>query len=116
MNTTQIKRVTFPSGIYFVRTDKDVINSLFEDKQTASGTFKRFKRGVMFYDMQKNPLFYLVCNKYGERFFVSCGKHNGKTFYMHALTNTTEKLLGFDTMKYSDEAYFARSIGTDFDF
>lgn len=110
-------RITFPSGHFYVPNEKGVTDSLFEGTTTASGVFKPRSNGVMFFDLNKTPIFFLVCNTHNEHFFVSVGVHEGKVFYQHALCEWAEKLLGFDSMGYLGQSNFtttlARRLGYD---
>lgn len=92
--------IVLPSGAFYGKNKKAIIESLFRPGGTASGTFKRLKNGIMFKNMQGRPVFFLVDNAYNEQFFVSCGYHEetGKTYYMHGLCSVTEKhIFGTET-------------------
>lgn len=62
----------------------------------VDGSFKKRKRGIMFYDKDNSPKAFLVANTYGERFFVSATIQNGKVWYNYAMTDHSAQFLGFD--------------------
>ena len=105
-----MKKIQFPSGSYFVEK-KNVTSTLFESGGTASGYFHKLpKRGIRFYNMQDEPILFLVNNKHGERFFVSCYMFGKDMYYMNAVSTTTEKMLGLDSISYSEGIDLANDI------
>lgn len=89
------ENITFPSGVWFAPSSRNLVSSLFAPGGTASGTYKLRKGGIMFYCGNGDPWFFLVANRHGERFFVSCGKQSdGRTVYFHALSTLDEEALG----------------------
>ena len=103
--------VTFPSGVWFAPSDSALVESLFSPSGTASGTYKQHKDGVMFYRGNGNPWFFLVANRYNERFFVSCYKRetDGRTVYMFAMDSATQSILGLGK-SYREDHELAESI------
>lgn len=89
------KRITFPSGVWFAESLEALTESLFSPGGTASGWYQKRKRGILFRRGNGDPWFFLVANRHGERFFVSCGtQSDGRTVYFHALSSLDEKVLG----------------------
>lgn len=87
-------------NLRFARNGKAVVETLFQAGGTASGTFKKSKRKIQFYDLQGKPWFALIENKYGETFFVSTGVlRDGRIFYLHALDSSTEEQIGITSYK-----------------
>ena len=108
MNVQKI--VGFPSGAWFAPSLSALASSLFQSGGTASGFFKVRKHGVLFCRGNGNPWFFLVANKHGERFFVSCGRQSdGRTVYMHALTSRDCETLGIPE-KMAESSALAESI------
>ena len=93
-------------------TRKKLIDTLFNpiDGKTASGFYNNRANGILFSKPCGNPWFFIVANKWGERFFVSCGQVNGRTVYMNSLSTKDEELLGIHALKYSQKGELAESI------
>lgn len=108
MTTTQ-KDAVLKIGNASFTTKRGMTETLFTpiDGKTAAGFYQKRKRGILFSRPSGEPWFFLVANKWGERFFISCGQVNGKTFYMHAMSGRDESLLGIDGMKYSERQNLA---------
>ena len=91
------KLITFPNGSCYVRSNRELVNSLFNpiNGQTASGTFKVLSNGIRFYKANGEPFLFLVANKHAERFFVSCSlQPDGQIRYQHSISSIDEKTLG----------------------
>lgn len=97
-------------------TKEKLIDTLFEPiyGKTAAGFYKKRARGILFSRPNGEPWFFLVANKWGERFFVSCGQLNGRFFYMHDLSHRDEEALGIEKLKYSQKGELAQSIWNSF--
>lgn len=79
--------------------------------EVADGCYRVFPHGITFYANNDAPRVHLVANRYGERFFVSCGHDSsGAMIYMHGLSSVDEKFLGIDNWKYSEQIDLAESI------
>ena len=98
-------------------TAGDFIETLFSpiNGKTAAGFYAKKKNGILFHKPDGSPWFFLVANKHGERFFVSCGTANNRLFYMNALCSSDEKQLGIEGMKYSEEIALAERIWEEFE-
>jgi len=108
MNVQKI--VGFPSGAWFAPSLSALASSLFQSGGTASGFFKVRKHGVLFHHGNGEPFVFLVANKHGERFFVSCGRQSdGRTVYLHALTSRDREVFGIPE-KMFDAGALAESI------
>ena len=91
------KLITFPNGSCYVRSNRELVNSLFNsiNGQTASGTFKVLSNGIRFYKANGEPFLFLVANKHSERFFVSCSRRpDGRIQYQYSTSSSDEKTLG----------------------
>ena len=91
------KLITFPNGSCYVRSNRELLNSLFApiNGQTASGMFKILSNGIRFYKANGEPFLFLVVNEHSERFFVSCSRQsNGRIYYNYSTSSTDEKTLG----------------------
>ena len=91
------KLITFPNGSCYVRSNRELVNSLFTpiNGQTASGTFKVLSNGIRFYKANGEPFLFLVANKHSERFFVSCSRQpDGRIRYQYSTSSIDEKTLG----------------------
>lgn len=89
-----------------------MLETLFQpiDGRTAAGFYKKRSAGVLFSRPSGEPWFFLVANKWGERFFVSCGQVNGRTVFMHSMSERDEQAVGIDGLKYSEKGELAESI------
>ena len=95
--------ITF-NGLQFAKNSDELVSSLFNAGGTASGIYKQSKNGTKLY-MPNGELFaYVIHNSRQGYFAVSAGMNNGKPFYMHALSSSAEKYLGFDTVRYSEQS------------
>jgi len=88
------------NGKQYAANDKEFTASLFNSGGTAYGFYKKRANGVLLMDMQKNPFAFVVNNRHNEQFFVSCGTHEGRIFYMHSTTAQAEEILGLDKLGY----------------
>ena len=106
--------IQFPSGLYFVKGHRALAETVFRKGGTASGYYQARKNGVLFSRPNGEPWFFLVINRYGERFFVSCGtRSDGCTVYFHALSsNDTETL--FPRLSYGERHAIARELAQSF--
>ena len=82
---------------YFVRKNSQITDTLFLPGGTASGTFKVTAAGILFSNLQGEPFAFLVANRHGERFFVSCSRSEpdgGRIRYLFSTMTCDEKYLG----------------------
>jgi len=49
------------NGHLFAENKKEITDSLFHKGGTSSGYIKRYKRKIIFYDLQDNPIAYVNC-------------------------------------------------------
>lgn len=83
----------------------DISFAPFRNPTEGIGTYKKRKRGVIFFDQEGDPFVFLVANPGHFQFFVTAYKHGEKIYYMHALTSSAEKMLGFTgLMQERDQA------------
>lgn len=94
----------------FAENEKEATDSLFHENGTASGYAKRYKRKIMFYDIQKNPVG--VLNTQGV--IGSARKlDNGKIWYSYGdpfftvgLTYEQKHAIKYDLMVRKDTTGF----------
>ena len=95
------------NGLKFARNSAEMVSTLFQSNGTAYGTYKRTKRGTKLYRANGELFAYIVHNPKQGYFAVSAGiNSDGKPFYMHALTESDEKLLGFNAIPYGQQSAF----------
>lgn len=95
----------------FARTPALLTESLFNAGGTASGMFRVRKGGILFLSGKGEPFAFLVANRHGERFFVSCSRHdNGKIVYAFGLGSGDESALGLSGMGYSAQGAEASRV------
>lgn len=88
-------------SVYFVKSGKALVDTLFQTKGTASGTYKIQKSGVLFMKPTGEPFAFLVANRHNERFFVTCSRQaDCRIRYMHSLCDTGQTLLGLSGVTY----------------
>jgi len=96
---------------YFVRTSALLTDSLFNKGGTASGTFKIRKNGILFCKPNGDPFAFLVINKFGERFFVTCSKQpDGRIRYMFGLCELDKAALGLASLGFTAERNEAERV------
>jgi len=102
--------LTVSDSAFFVSSTKLLVETLFQSTRTASGVFKLRKNGVLFLGGDGNPFAFLVANRFGERFFVSCRKNEfGKGIrYLFSIMDSDEKRLGMPESKREQYAIAAR--------
>lgn len=89
------------NGKQYAASDKEFTASLFKPNGTAYGYYKARKNGVLLMDMQKEPFAFVVNNRHGEQFFVSCLKReDGRIVYFHSTTERANQVLGLDKLGY----------------
>jgi hypothetical protein len=103
--------VEFPNGSKYIPKNKGA-EKMFAG-HGISGTYKKVKYGVRFCDAENNPFLFLVCNKDGERFFVSCSSQLGKVWYMYSTSESTEKKVGLDSLSYMEKSELAKRIAKE---
>ena len=106
------KLITFPNGSCYVRSKRELVNSLFNpiNGQTASGIYKILSNGIRFHKANGEPFLFLVANKHAERFFVSCSRQpDGQIRYQYSTSSIDEKTLGLPE-SYMERYDLASSI------
>ena len=100
---------------FFVSSPKLLVESLFQSPQTASGIFKVRKNGILFLGGDGTPFAFLVANRFGERFFVSCSKNeNPKGIrYLYSLMDSDKLKLGLNGIGYKNELEIASRVWDD---
>ena len=99
------------NGKLYAANDKEFISTLFQTGGTAYGYYKVKKNGILLMDMQKIPFAFVVNNKHGEQFFVSCIKQeDGRIRYFYSTTGRDETILGLDKLGYMAGLELARNV------
>jgi hypothetical protein len=84
----------------FARTSALLTASLFHKGGTANGTYKVRKNGILFLNAKGEPFAFLVANRHGERFFVSCCTEGNGIRYGYGLADWDKALLGLSGYAY----------------
>ena len=107
--------LTLSDSAFFVSSAKLLVESLFKSPRTASGIFKVRKNGILFLGGDGNPFAFLVANRFGERFFVSCSKNeNPKGIrYLYSLMDSDKLKLGLNGLGYMNELEVASRVWDD---
>lgn len=91
------------NGKKYALNDAEFVDTLFDADGTANGFYKRVRNGVKLYDMRHNLEAFIVANPRQGYFVVSASKHGKRELYMHGLCSLTEKWLGVQDLKMSQE-------------
>jgi len=100
---------------FFVKSSKEVVDTLFAGPKTATGTFQIKKNGVLFFDLTGVSRVFLCANDPLNPFFVSCSQvidKNGRKRirYMQTLCALDELFLDVRGFSYTEERYLASAI------
>lgn len=100
--------------IFFVSKKTEVVDSLFEGPTTAAGTFKVRSNGIVFCDLKDEPHSFLVANRHGERFFVSCSWYYSagrrRLHYSLGVSQRSMKMLGIEELSFIEQMELAASL------
>jgi hypothetical protein len=99
--------------VFFVPNKKQIVESLFKGPNTASGTYKVRKGGILFFDPQDTPRVFLVAHSNTEPFFVTCCRHSlqsNRLRYMHAVCSLDRGFFGIKGLSYMQEMDLAASL------
>jgi hypothetical protein len=105
-----MKNIITINGAKFARNDSAFAETLFDSNGTACGLYKVRKRGIEFLKPCGELFAFLVANKYGERFFVSAHKVDGKKRYMYSTSSEAEKLLNLSELGSFAKTELAREV------
>jgi hypothetical protein len=99
-----MKTLEITSGIYFCNKSASATATLFNpiNGRTASGTFKKLKNQIRFFDLSGKLFASLVKNKHGEILLVSATNTEKGCLYSFALCTADEKTLGLSGLSYSE--------------
>ena len=86
------------NNIQFIKLSKNSNETTLVDNN-AQFFYKATKKGVKFFDKDKNIFAYLAAHE-GTPFFVSASDYDGKTRYMYSTTKATEKMLGLENLTF----------------
>lgn len=98
--------------IYFCNTTAAATETLFKpiNGRTASGTFKKLKNQVRFFDLSGKLFAALVKNRHDEILLVSATDKEKGILYSFALTTPDEKRLGFSGLSYIQETELVENL------
>jgi hypothetical protein len=98
--------------IYFCNKSTSAMETLFQpiNGRTASGTFKKLKNQIRFFDLSGKLFASVVKNSIGEILLISTTKTEKGIFYSYALTSSDQKTLGIDKMTYSEEKQLGEKL------
>jgi hypothetical protein len=107
-----MKTLHFTPYIYFCDNAAAATKTLFRpiNGRTASGTFKKLKNQVRFFDLSGNLFASLVKNKHGETLLVSSTNTEQGVFYSFALCTDDEERLGISKLSYSEETELVKNL------
>lgn len=86
------------NNIQFIKLSKNSNEDTLAEND-AQFFYKATKKGVKFFDKDKNIFAYLAVHDHTP-FFVTASDYNGKTRYMNSTTKTTEKMLGLENLTF----------------
>jgi len=99
------------NGRLFVANDAAMIETLFQGGSTASGYFKKYKRGIELRDMQGEPFAFLCANSASAPFWVSAYKTSaGKSRYSYGFAEVDAARLGLDVMQHAATMENAKQV------
>ncbi len=101
-----------PTGQYFVPESK-LVDTLFDKKGTAAGTFKVRRARINFCDLKGDVFASLLCGKGQAGFFVSSKMMQGKLIYSNGLCSKDAERLGVSSLSYAEEISLSRDIKTE---
>lgn len=92
------------NGKKYAKSDKEFTKSLFQRDGTANGYYKRLKRGIKLYNIQRELIAFIKAPSNGDNaFVVSASIKEGKPRYMFALSGLEARYLGTDNLTYMQE-------------
>lgn len=89
------------AGKKYAKSNKELVDSLFQRDGTANGFYKTVKNGIKLYRIIEGGK-ELEAFIHKESFVVTAYTCNGKSRYMHSTSSITAVWLGIDSMSYSD--------------
>lgn len=92
-------------SLKFARSASALVDTLFAPGGTASGMFKLRKHSVLFRRPDGEAFACLIANPGQSKFFVTAFKlADGVTRYSYGLTDESKRLLGLESLTYSQQA------------
>ena len=112
-NNKGIEMLTF-NGKTYAKSDKEFTESLFKpvNGMTCNGFYRKVKGGIKLF-RQNWVIDAFIVDRQNEKFVVSAGMHNGKTFYMFGLNSNAESWLGLSDKGMADTYSAIASITID---
>ncbi len=83
------------NGKKYAKNDDEFTSSLFDAGGTCSGFYKRTKNGIRLFNMQREPMAFIVLHE-PLKFIVTMFKFEEKIRFMFSMSTSTAKFLGFD--------------------
>jgi hypothetical protein len=107
-----MKTLHFTPQVYFCNNAAAATETLFQpiNGRTASGTFKKLKNQVRFFDLSGKLFAALVKNRHNETLLVSAADTDNGVLYSFALSNSDKKRLGLSEFSYSQEKEFEEKL------
>jgi len=98
-----MKTLNITPEIYLCNTAVKATETLFRpiNGRTASGTFKKLKNQIRFFDLSGKLFAALVKNRHDEIMLVTAADTGKGIFYSFALSTADEKRLGLSELSYS---------------
>jgi hypothetical protein len=87
----------------FAKNDAEFAESLFVAGGTCVGFYKRTAKGVYLYTMQRELIGFMKSDSRFTGLVTAFKTDSGRTRYMFSACSTLEKLVGFDTLRYSQQ-------------
>lgn len=97
------------NGRKFAKNDAEFTESLFVPGGTCAGFYKRTAKGVYLYDMRRELIGFMRSDSRFTGLVTAYKAESGRTRYMFAACSTLEKLVGFDTLSYSEQSAAVQS-------
>ena len=97
------------NGRKFAKNDAEFTESLFVPGGTCAGFYKRTAKGVYLYTMQRELIGFMKSDSRFTGLVTAFRTDNGRTRYMFAACSALEKLVGFDTLGYSEQSAAVQS-------
>ena len=98
-------------GKHYAKNQKEAIRLLKEQGEAFAGFYRTHTNGVLLLDRKREPFAYAcIDSTNGSTFFVTAHKTEQGTRYMFSTCEHTEKALGIDALKYSEQHDAAKEV------
>ena len=92
--TTETETIRLGNGPAYFAPRGKLADTLFGRGGTATGEYRALKGAIVFYTADGSPRVALITNKYGERFYVSARRFNGRIRYLFGLNDADANWAG----------------------